>query len=134
MVFIRESDKSRPYHPLFGVVEALDELNCCALSSSAWAHEGCGLPRLYRHTQLVQNLQGLQGLHSVTLLRSGPLFHRMMTIGAHLDFGSGGVVEGHVVKLNVPFDPVKLVPGVRKTIDLGLLRVKGVTVSKTACL
>lgn len=43
----------------------------------------------------------------------------------NLDFRPGGVVEGHVVKLNVPFDPVQLVPSLRETIDLGLLRATG---------
>lgn len=57
-LFIPGSDKSQAYHPLFGVVEALDELNCSTLACSAGAHEGCGLARLHRHTQLVQDLQG----------------------------------------------------------------------------
>lgn len=34
-------------------------------------------------------------------------------------------MEGHVVKLNVPFDPVKLVTILRETIDLGLLWATG---------
>lgn len=34
-------------------------------------------------------------------------------------------MEGHVVKLNVPFDPVKFVTSLGETIDLGLLWVTG---------
>lgn len=31
----------------------------------------------------------------------------------YLDFRSGGVEEGHIVKLNISFDPVKLISSLR---------------------
>lgn len=43
--------------------------------------------------------------------------------GGYLDFRSGWVVEGHVVKLNISFDPVELISSLRETINLGLLTV-----------
>lgn len=33
--------------------------------------------------------------------------------GKYLDFRSRGVVEGHIVKLNISFDPVELVSSLR---------------------
>lgn len=41
-------------------------------------------------------------------------------------------MEGHVVKLNVPFDPVQLVPRLRETIDLRFLRATGLRRSWSA--
>lgn len=44
------------HHALFGVIEALEELDGGALPGSARADEGCGLPRLHRNAELVQDL------------------------------------------------------------------------------
>lgn len=57
-LLISGGDKSQAHHPLFGVVEALDELNRRALPRSAGADKGCGLSGLHRDTQLVQDLRG----------------------------------------------------------------------------
>lgn len=39
----------------------------------------------------------------------------------YLDFRPGWVVKGHIVKLNVSFDPVQLISSFRQTVNLGLL-------------
>lgn len=45
----------------------------------------------------------------------------LMEVLEYFNFWSGWVVEGHVVELNVSFDPVQLVPGLRQTVNLRLL-------------
>lgn len=39
----------------------------------------------------------------------------------YLDFRSGWVVKGDIVKFNVSFDPVQLISSFRQTVNLGLL-------------
>lgn len=106
-----------PYHSLLRVVEALNELHRCTLACSTWADKGCCLSWLYCNTELIQDLRRIpvqRWLPQQNISTMDPPLR-------YLDFRPGWVVKGHIVKLNVSFDPVQLISSFRQTVDLGLL-------------
>lgn len=107
----RDRLELQTYHPLFRVIKTLDELNGGALPSSAWPHKGCGLPRLHYNIELVQDLSKDRTQDPET--RTISTMHMCVDVCKYLYFRSGWVVEGDIVKFNVPFDPVELISSFR---------------------